>query len=142
MRVPLIFCGPSVPAGKRSEALVYLPDITPTVLAYTGTPKEASVVSENLEPLISGRKNELRKAVYYLYRDFQRGVRTEDNWKLIVYRVKGKTRIELFDLNKDPYERNDLSDNQKYNNKVKELKKLLLLQMKAYDDNLGENDLF
>lgn len=142
VRVPLIFCGPSVPAGKRSEALVYLPDITPTVLAYAGVPKAASVVSENLEPVISGQKNELRKAVYYLYRDLQRGVRTEDNWKLIVYRVKGKTRIELFDLNKDPYECNDLSENKRYSHKISELKKLLLQQMKAYDDNLGENDLF
>lgn len=142
VRVPLIFCGPSVPAGKRSDALVYLPDITPTVLAYAGVQKATSVVSENLEPVISGRQQKLRSAVYYLYRNFQRGVRTNDNWKLIVYKVNGETRIELFDLNKDPHERRDLSENKRYAGKVKALKELLLRQMKDYDDDLVENDLF
>jgi arylsulfatase A-like enzyme len=142
VRVPLIFCGPSVPANKRSDALVYLPDITPTVLAYTGVKKPASVESENLQPIISGQKQATRKAVYYLYRDFQRGVRTEDNWKLIVYRVKGETRVELFDLNNDPYERNDLSEKKQYVKKTAELKTLLLQQMKQYGDNLTERDLW
>ena len=142
VRVPLIFCGPSVPANKRSDALVYLPDITPTVLSYTGVKKPASVESENLQPIISGQKQAMRKAVYYLYRDFQRGVRTEDNWKLIVYRVKGETRVELFDLNNDPYERNDLAGKKQYVKKTAELKTLLLHQMKRYGDNLTERDLW
>ena len=142
VRVPLIFCGPSIPADKRSDALVYLPDITPTILGYAGVAKAASVVSKDLKPVINGQEKDVRSAVYYLYRDFQRGVRTADNWKLIVYRVQGKTRMELFNLNQDPFERKDLSGNRRYAQKATELKALLLQQMKDYDDDLSEADLF
>lgn len=142
VRIPLIFCGANVPAGRRSDALVYLPDITPTVLAYAAVQKAPSVEADNLEPIISGKKQQERNSVYYLYRDIQRGVRTADNWKLIVYRVKGKTRLELFDLNNDPYERNDLSGKKQYAKKIEELKALLLNQMEHYGDNLTEKDLW
>ena len=62
----------------------------------------------------------IRDKVYYLYRDLQRGVRTSDNWKIIAYLVKGTTKYQLFDLNNDPFETNDLSADPEHQEKFTE----------------------
>jgi len=135
VRVPLIIAGPDLPKNKRSDALCYLSDICPTVLEYTGIPVSASVTAKSLLPVI---KNDapLRDDVYFLYRDFQRGVRTTDNWKLILYNVNGVHTTQLFNLNTDPAEMHNLAKDEKYTNKLQQLTMLLIKDMKAYGDNL------
>ena len=46
--------------------------------------------------------------MYFSYRHFQRALRT-DRWKLILYNVQGEKRSQLFDLENDPWEMNDLA---------------------------------
>jgi arylsulfatase A-like enzyme len=140
IRVPLIFVGPSIAANRTSDALVYLPDIAPTILDYANIKPTNTIVSKDLRPVIQGEHKTVRNHVYFLYRDLQRGVRTADNWKLIVYHVNGNYRCELFDLNNDPNELHDLSTNKKYAIKHKELTKLLAEDMVNYGDNLRLSD--
>lgn len=124
VRVPLIITGPGLPKNKRNDALCYLSDIAPTVLDYLHEPLPSSTESKSLIPTIK-YNTPLRDNVYYLYRDIQRGVRTADNWKLIVYNVKGKHTTQLFDLNTDPYELHNLADDKKYDARLKALTALL-----------------
>ena len=42
VRVPLVFAGPGLPRGVRTEAFAYLLDIFPTLCELTGTPVPAS----------------------------------------------------------------------------------------------------
>lgn len=107
-RVPLIFTGPGVPKGRRTDALVYLLDIFPTLCDLTGTPIPASVEGTSLLSAMAGDVG--RDALYLAYTEKQRGVRTRSH-KLIEYVVNGAhVMTQLFDLQADPWERRNLAD--------------------------------
>jgi hypothetical protein len=55
---------------------------------------------------------------------------------LILYNVQGYERAQLFDLHKDPYEKNDLSANERFKPKLQELKSKLIREMHDTHDNL------
>ena len=67
------------------------------------------------------------------YFDFQRMIR-KDGYKLMLF-PKNK-RIELYDLNNDPYEINNLADNSNYKSKVKDLYEELIILQKEMGDTL------
>lgn len=104
MKVPLVFAGPGIPRG-RSDALVYLLDVFPTLMDYLGAPIPPGLDGVSLLPIIQGRTPKVRDTVFLAYRDVQRAVR-DARWKLIVYpRIH---RLQLFDLMRDPHETQDL----------------------------------
>ncbi|MFT4154939.1 sulfatase-like hydrolase/transferase [Parafilimonas sp.] len=135
VRVPLIIAGPGLPKNKRSDALCYLSDIGPTVLDFTGTAIPASVESKSLLPVIKNNAP-LRDHIYFLYRDLMRGIRTSDNWKLLLYNVNGVHTTQLFNLNKDPYELHNLAGDKQYSHKVQALTALLQKDMGDAGDDL------
>lgn len=105
MKSPLILSGPGVPAGS-TDALVYLMDIYPTVLARLGAPVPARLDGVSFLDALEGRPSRGRRSLYLAYRDVQRAVRDEQ-YKLIAYpRIN---RMQLFDLKADPAETRDLS---------------------------------
>lgn len=108
IRVPLIFAGPGVPAGKRTDSLVYLFDIFPTLCGLVGLPVPASVDGQSLLPILRNPKRRQRAELVYAYRHVQRAIRT-DRWKLIRYNASGVQNQQLFDLKADPWEKADLS---------------------------------
>ncbi|WP_293686325.1 MULTISPECIES: sulfatase-like hydrolase/transferase [unclassified Spirosoma] len=136
MRVPLVISGPTLPKNQRVEALTYLADIFPTVTGILGLPNPPTVESQSLLPYINNPRKKGRQAVYYAYRDLQRAVRTDDNWKLIRYNVKGQQITQLFDLNSDPYETKNLADKPAFGAKKQQLETLLISEMKRYHDTL------
>jgi len=91
-------------------------------LVGINTPKELDGIS--LVPVLKDTDAKVRESVYYLYKNFQRGVRTKD-WKLIQYLVEGKKTTQLFKINEDPLEMNNLANDSKYKNKVNEMNVLL-----------------
>jgi arylsulfatase A-like enzyme len=130
MHVPMIMAGPGIPHGK-SNTLVYLYDIFPTVCELTGTPIPPQVESKSFEPIIAGKAAKVRDNIYTVYKDVQRGIR-DDRWKLIQYPQINKT--QLFDLYNDPHELNNLAGKPEYAAKVKEMMALLAKVQKEYDD--------
>jgi len=104
-KVPLIFAGPGIPAG-RSDALVYLMDVFPTVCDLVSVPVPAGLDGKSLKPVIDGREPGVRPTLFTAYRDVQRAIR-DARWKLIRYPKINKT--QLFDLNDDPNEMHDLA---------------------------------
>ena len=105
MRVPLIFAGPGIPRGK-SDALVYLHDIYPTVCDLVGEKIPAGLDGISFKPVLSGKTKTARDSLFFSYMNVQRALRDHD-WKLILYPQINKT--QLFDLRKDPDEINDRS---------------------------------
>ncbi len=105
MRVPLIFAGPGIPAGKSIRAFTYLLDVFPTVCELTGVARPKGLEGESLRPLWEGKKERIRDSVFLPYIDIQRAVRDE-RWKLIAYPKAGY--LQLFDLQADPNERTNL----------------------------------
>jgi hypothetical protein len=84
--------------------------------------------------VIEDRKLKIRDHLFYAYRNLQRGVRTDDNWKLIKYQVDNTETTQLFNLNDDPWEVSNLADDPDYSGKLNELTHLLDQEMRKYDD--------
>ncbi|MEM1441798.1 MAG: sulfatase-like hydrolase/transferase [Verrucomicrobiota bacterium] len=105
--VPLIISGPDIPAQTSTDAMVYLRDLFPTTCELVGLPVPDSVTAESFAPVLEGKKETHHSEVFGYFTDTQRMIRTEDNWKLIEYPHVG--RQQLFDLNSDANELNDLS---------------------------------
>lgn len=106
MGAPLIFRGPGIPKGKSSEALTYLLDIVPTLLARAGLEDALEVDGFDLATLWNGERASVRDSILLAYEDTQRALVT-DRWKLIRYPKIG--RVQLFDLRADPFEMRNLA---------------------------------
>jgi arylsulfatase A-like enzyme len=104
--VPLIFSGPGIARGELRSAQCYLRDLYPTVCDLAGIPIPPTVEGQSLKPVLTGEKAAIYPHVFGYFRNVQRAVRT-DRWKLIHYPQIG--RYQLFDLEHDPDELNDLS---------------------------------
>jgi len=124
VRVPLVISGPGIKKGVRTESLVYLNDLFPTIADIVGTEKPTTIDGTSLLPILEDPKNKVRESVFFMYKNFQRGVRTE-NWKLINYLVEGKKTTQLFEIKKDPLEMNNLANDPTYKEKVAEMTQLL-----------------
>lgn len=141
VRVPLIFSGPGIPRNKTTEALCYLSDIYPTLCDFLGITAPSSVEGASLKDIIEGKEEQIRDRVFLAYRHLQRGLRTVDNWKLIKYNVGGVETTQLFNLNDDPWELNNLANDNSFRQRVKGLTSLLHSDMKALDDICSLNKL-
>jgi arylsulfatase A-like enzyme len=136
VRVPLILCGPGIPRNKRSDALVYLFDLFPTICELAGVPLPATVEGKSLVGIMTGREPKVRDSVFGAYRQVQRMVRN-DRWKLIQYPRLG--REQLFDLKADPDELHDLARDAEQAPMVEKLRAELARWQKQTGDPLARN---
>ena len=114
VRVPLVFAGPGVPEGARSDALVYLLDIFPTLCDLSGVEIPSSVEGISLAPAIRTPGTAVRDELYLAYTSVHRGVRGGRH-KLIEYAVGGRRSMtQLFDIVDDPGERRNLADDPRH----------------------------
>ncbi len=130
MHVPLCIAGPGIPAG-RSDAMVYLMDLYPTVCELAGAKLPEGVEAKSILPVVQGKTKALRDALYTAYMDCQRSVR-DDRWKLIRYPLVDKT--QLYDLSADPREKTNLADRPEHAAKLAEMTALLTRQQKLWGD--------
>jgi arylsulfatase A-like enzyme len=132
VRVPLVFAGPGVPEGVKTEAFAYLLDIFPTLGDLTGTAVPDSVEGTNLAPAMHGEP--VRDLLYLAYTDKHRGVR-DDRWKLIEYVVDGKHAMtQLFDLQQDPLELNNLTADPVHRDTLARLRREMVRLRDEWDD--------
>lgn len=131
MKPGLIFAGPGIPKGRRVDAFAYLFDIFPTICELTGVHTPESLEGRSLAPVLHGQTKQAREVIFLGYKDLQRAVR-HGPWKLIRYpRID---RNQLFNLDKDPDELNDLSLTPKHDRTVRDLLDLMEEQQKQYGD--------
>jgi arylsulfatase A-like enzyme len=138
MRVPMILAGPGVAAHAVDPRYAYLSDLLPTVASLVGLAPPST--SEGTA-LLGRAASTLRPRAYHQYRDIQRGIRSEDHWKLIGYRLTATgldfDRVQLFNLDVDPDERDDLAAAPAYQGKLIELEQQLRSERLRYDDPLA-----
>lgn len=107
VRVPLIIRHPGLNLhGRTRDALVYLFDLLPTVCAWTNCSAPAGLDGLSLDGVYRGAAPEVRDAVFGRYDDLFRSIRTQ-RYKLIQF-LKLQ-REQLFDLQADPLELQDLA---------------------------------
>lgn len=131
VRVPLIMAGPGIPAGKRTEAMCYLFDVMPTLGKLCGVPAPEGSEGREFSATLRDPQHSAREELVFAYCNFQRAI-CDERWKLIRYPQVDKT--QLFDLQNDPYEKNDLSADSRYADRVKGLMSKLEASLKACGD--------
>jgi len=107
MRVPFLVTGPGVGKGVRREEMVTLRDLYPTLVDLAGIHPHGGLEGASLRPLLEGGNPDWRGEIFGYFYDYQRMVRT-DRWKLIHYPELKKW--QLFDLDRDPLELENLYD--------------------------------
>lgn len=130
IRVPLIIRLPKVFAGgKRSDELVCLIDLLPTLLDAASLDIPENIQGKSLRPLVEGKMDNWRK---YSFTELAArpantciAVRSKTH-KYVLFRNQGRTAYEqLFDLKNDPWETKNEINNPKYKAVAKELKTAL-----------------
>ena len=129
---PLIIAGPGIAPGK-SDALVYLYDLFPTLCDYAGLAVPERVDGLSLLPVIQGEKKGVRDRLLGGYRDCQRMIR-DARWKLIEYRAADGRHTQLFDLENDPDELSNLADETAHAETLAKLRQELAAARAAYGD--------
>jgi len=132
MRVPLIVAGPGIPADARSAARCYLFDVLPTLGARCGVAAPPTSEGRDFGDVLANPDRPGRQAMLFAYKDVQRAIRV-DRWKLIRYPKIDRT--QLFDLDRDPLERDNLADRPEQAAKVAELTALLAQEMVRAGDS-------
>ncbi len=136
VRVPLMFAGPDVPRGRRTDSLCYLLDLFPTLCEFAGLERTRTVEGVSLWPAMRNPGARVRDSLLRGYRNFQRAVTTGD-WKLIRYYPPAEPRTQLFHLRRDPGERRDLAGDPAHAARVRHLSGLLAEWMKRAGDPLA-----
>ena len=142
MHTPLIM---RLPAGfdKRGDIsqMVQNIDYAPTFLELAGAEIPADIQGESLLPLLKGENPaDWRTSMYYHFYEYPAehmvkrhyGVRT-DRYKLIHF-YNDIDSWELFDLQNDPHEMNNVYGQKEYEPVVKDMKQELLRLQEKYDD--------
>ena len=128
VRVPLIMSLPErFQAGLRSDALVELVDVAPTILELAGVPNPERMQGRSLLPILEGRKSphhhrDFVRCEYYntLERNFT-DLKFSGSYGTMIREPKYKCAIyhghdygELYDLEKDPWEHDNLWESEEH----------------------------
>lgn len=133
VRIPLILKGPAVPKGETRDQLCYLYDIYPTLCDLAGVQTPETVQFKSLKPVLENAESKHRESLYFSFMKWQRAVR-DDRYKLIEFCVDGKRTTRLFDLQKDPPETKDLSDDAGMQKVLKDMRAMLVISAKLHND--------
>jgi len=144
IRIPMLMRYPAaVKAGMEINEMVLNVDLAPTLLDLAGVKVPDDMHGRSWKPLLQGKKVAWRKSFLYEYYEFpavhmvrkNRGVRTE-RWKYIHY-FEEPQEFELYDLQNDPNEMNNLYGDPKYADVVERLRaELLRLRRETGDPDL------
>ncbi len=137
IRVPFIVRYPDVVrSGQVSDALISSLDVMPTILDFAGLPIPQGLEGKSLKPLLTGKANHLRDAVFSEACGIaglgigHRMVRTRD----LKYMLSDANEEGLFDLRADPYEMNNLVKDPNATPQLDRLRKSLA----AWMDRIGD----
>jgi choline-sulfatase len=131
IRMPFVMAGPGIDQGKHNDAMMYLQSLFATTCDMAGITVPSTVQYPSLVSLLTGEKKTLHDEIYGAYLKYQRMVRTE-RWKLIRY--PHNRELQLFDLQKDPWETQDLAENPQYAGILSEMDARLQRLVKEMND--------
>ena len=116
IRVPLFVVWPGLPPARRgaqSKKMALNVDIAPTLLDAAGLPAPAGMQGKSLKPLVFGTPTAWRGDWFYEHHlvwpriPMSEGVR-RSRWKYVRFTSETPPYEQLFDLDFDPYEEQDI----------------------------------
>jgi arylsulfatase A-like enzyme len=159
-RVPFVVAGPSVSRGLRVQGNIYLMDVLATLCDLAGIACPETNEGTSFRPVLEGKRDSMRPVMYGAYSGGSKpGIRCvkKDQWKLIEYEAPDRKirETQLFDLKENPEEfmaeharsdlvslvgssparhQTNLASDPKHASKLKEMRQLLLAEMRRWDD--------
>ena len=110
VRVPLVMSGPGIKKGQRLKNITSLIDICPTLIEMAELKMKEGLDGESLLPLAQGKTGKSRDWAYACFMgcttNTSEYMLRKDNRKYIAY---GDFESQLFDIENDPQELNDLA---------------------------------
>lgn len=110
-RIPLIISGPGVPAGQKLKSFVRSYDLAPTIIDFAGLPALAQARGFSLRPLLNGQGEAASRIGYGIIFEnrsrYQIAI-TRYPFRLLAWEP-GDKELELFNLEDDPGEKNNLA---------------------------------
>jgi len=143
LRTPLLMRYPKeIKAGIRIDKMIQNLDFAPTFLDYAGLKAPKELQGKSFRKIVDQSSSDWRDAIYYTYYEYPSvhmvkrhyGVRT-DRYKLIHF-YYDIDEWELYDLEKDPSEMNNVYNHQDYST-VRENLHQKLNELRAY---YGDSD--
>jgi choline-sulfatase len=132
MRMPLIMRGPHIQPGKCVDEMVYQHSMFATTCDLAGAPIPKHVEFPSLVQMLREEQPKpIHDAMFGWLSNLQRSVRTKKH-KLIYY--AHLNRYQLFDLEKDPWEMNDLVNDPAYG----QVKTELIARLRNLQRELGD----
>jgi arylsulfatase A-like enzyme len=139
LRTPLAIRYPKdIKAIGSVKEMVQNIDYGPTLLDFAGIEVPSDMQGRSIKPVLEGTSTDWRDAIYYHYYEYPNehgvhkhyGIRT-DRYKLMHF-YEDIDEWELFDLQEDPTEMNNLYGKEEYETLILELKEGLVELQKEY----------
>ncbi|MFI3207377.1 MAG: sulfatase-like hydrolase/transferase, partial [Clostridia bacterium] len=135
VRVPLIFSGKGIEKNVKTDSLVYLYDIFPTLCDILEIKKPDSVLGQSFANVLADNSEKARECLYLSYIDKIRAV-TKNGYKYMEHRHEGLHTCQLFNVEKDPYETMNLY----YDENSQDILKDLQLELATQADTIYEKN--
>ena len=108
IKVPFIVnYSKKIKQGQVKDNLIYFPDIMPTLSEFAHAKMPQHVDGISLLPLLKGKKQNTNERILYWEFPGQQVAVRNGNWKAVS--VKKNSELELYDISKDPFEKNNLA---------------------------------
>ena len=143
-RIPLIVTGPDVAEGRECDELVSLIDLTPTFLEAGGVEPPEDIHGRSLWPLLSGDPEHDsatgRDAVFAEYHGDEFGLYSQRMARTHRYKYvyNAPDVDELYDLEEDPHELQNLIEHPHYQKVREDQRRRLLDWMDRTDDPIHD----
>ena len=139
VRAALLMCLPEmIAAGRSTRAMIELIDLVPTILDLCDVPAPSNLQGRSFLGLLKGQDSTHRDHVVAEYSDNEEAMIRTERWKLI-YTTGSRQRrdgyapdpplqgplIQLFDMESDPEETNNLADSEEHKTIVEHLLRVL-----------------
>ena len=111
-RVPLIFSGPGIESGKRTNSPVEMIDIYPTLMELTGIDTPDHVVGKSLTPIFKNNSASIRNSALTKWRNGY-SIKTE-RYRITKWGENGELGYELYDHNNDKEELINIANDRNY----------------------------
>ncbi len=147
IRVPMIISGPNIKKGARYGHDIYLQDIVPTTLDFADIEIPEEIDFNSFKDVLTEESNEPKNNGIYgtygccadNYYDYQRIIK-KDGYKLMFFpKIR---RLELYNIQTDPYETNNLANDNTYKDRIVSLAEDFIILQRKYNDTLDVRSIF
>lgn len=136
VQVPMIIKAPKTSPGK-TESLVELVDIYPTLAELAGLPIPENIQGKSLAPVLKEPGQSVKDAVFSVSKNGKSYLFRNDRWAYIQYGEQGESGMELYDMYQDPKQFTNLAMQPAYEKVLIDLQ----AKLKAKLAEIRKNDL-